>query len=213
MKLAGGEQIDKTVEAYKKHLDEYRRAWEKRPYRPPLLLRECLQWLPRGAAVLDLGCGLGQDTRYLQRLNYRAVGLDLTWPLLCVARQRSRSLPLVQADMRLLPLRRNSFDAIWAAASLIHIPKSRIQPVLRTLQHLLKPSGLFAATFVHGRRSGYLRSGWIPGRYISRWRKAQLGRAVQQAGWEIIRLQTVVNRERKGRWLNLVARKMPRNTR
>ena len=68
--------------------------------------------------------------------------------------------------------------------------------------------GLLGATVAHGRRAGFLRGGWIPGRYFARWMKAELGRAARRAGWDVLRLETVDHRERKGRWLTLIARRI-----
>ncbi|MER3424980.1 MAG: hypothetical protein C4293_18885, partial [Nitrospiraceae bacterium] len=89
----------------------------RRPYRSPRLLREGLRLIPRGAALLDLGCGPGQDARYLRRAGYRVVGLDLAWSLLHAARPHNRHLLLIQADMRQMAIRAGAFDGIWAAAS------------------------------------------------------------------------------------------------
>jgi ubiquinone/menaquinone biosynthesis C-methylase UbiE len=135
------------------------------------------------------------------------VALDLCWPLLRYARRRSPALRLVRADLRRLPLAPEIFDGVWAAASLIHLPKSQVPAALRALRGVVRPGGLLGATFAHGGRSGYVRSGWIPGRFIARWRKAELARAVSRAGWHILCLETVTNRERKGRWVNLLARR------
>jgi hypothetical protein len=77
---------------------------------------------------------------------------------------------------------------------------------LRALRVIVKPSGRLAATFVHGTTSGVLTRGWLPGRYVARWTKEELASAVERAGWDIESLMTVTNRERKGRWLNLLAR-------
>jgi ubiquinone/menaquinone biosynthesis C-methylase UbiE len=156
--------------------------------------------------VLDLGCGAGQDARDLKRARYAVIGLDFTRPLLQYARRQSPSLCLVQADIRYLPYRAGRFDMVWAAASLIHLPKSSVRKSLRELYRLVTPGGIIAATFIHGRRSGIDPDRWIPDRFISRWLKPELAMAVGEAGWTIDRLTTVSNRERHGRWLNLIAR-------
>ena len=163
--------------------------------------------MPKKARLLDLGCGAGQDTRALKRAGFRVVGLDVSHPLLDHARRRSPRLSLVQADIRHLPYVPGIFDGIWAAASLIHLPKSSVQASLRGLARLTMPGGILAATFVHGRRSGALQSGWIPDRFISRWHKQELAQALARAGWSIVALNTVSAQERKGRWLNLIARR------
>ena len=46
----------------------------------------------------------------------------------------------------------------------------------------------------------------VPGRYFSRWRKRELERIVRQAGWNILKLNIIANRESEGRWLNLIAK-------
>lgn len=191
---------------YQAHAEIYLRRWDRRSYRVPRLLREVSGQWQSGATLLDLGSGAGQDTRYLRRARYHVIGLDLTWSLLVHTRGHSRRVPLVQADLRDLPFRPGVFDGIWAAASLIHLPKPATRALLRALRHLVPQGAVMGATFVHGQRSGILQSGWIPGRFFSRWQKVELERAVRTAGWEVISLKTVQNRERKGRWLNLIAR-------
>ncbi|MGH7254559.1 MAG: class I SAM-dependent methyltransferase [Nitrospirales bacterium] len=195
------------MRAYTTHLAPYLRQWSRRRYRQPKHLRSLLATLPPDARVLDLGSGPGQDARFLRRQGYTVVGVDLTWAMLRHARRRSRRLFLVQADLRNLPFRSDHpFEAVWAAASLIHLPKRALPAVLRAFRRIVGPAGTLGATLLHGRGAGYLRAGWIPDRYCSRWHKAELARAVRQAKWEILSLTTVANRERKGRWLNLLAR-------
>ncbi len=67
---------------------------------------------PRGRS-LDLACGEGRHLRELRRAGIDAVGLDLSLPLLRLAR-RSQTPPflLVRADMRSLPFRRASFGVV-----------------------------------------------------------------------------------------------------
>ena len=205
--------VSRTTEAYAEQAEAFLRRWGRRVNRCPALLRTVLRLAGPCAALLDLGCGAGQDARFLHaRRRHHAVGhvigLDRTRPLLAYARRHSRRLPLVQGDMRALPFRPGSFDAIWAAASLIHLTKPDVLRLLRALRTQVPVGGLLAATVAHGRRAGFLRAGWIPGRYFARWRKAELEKAVRPAGWAVISLETVTGRERKGRWLNLLARRI-----
>jgi SAM-dependent methyltransferase len=116
-------------------------------------------------------------------------------------------LPLVHADLRDLPFHLKSFDGIWAAASLIHLPKPDARRVLTDLCKLVRPGGLFAATVTHGMKSRLMTDGWLPGRYLARWRKEEFARAARRAGWNVLELKVISNRERKGRWLNLLAQK------
>jgi SAM-dependent methyltransferase len=170
-------------------------------------LVEWLKCFPAGARLLDLGCGGGQDAGDLHQRGYRIVGVDRTGALLSAGRYRHCLLPLVRADLRQLPFQAMSFDGLWAAASLMHLPKPAARRILTDLCRLVRPGGLFAATVTQGMKSCLVTDGWIPGRYFARWRKEELARAVRRAGWKILELRVVTNRERKGRWLNLLAQK------
>ena len=171
------------------------------------MLAEWLKGLPADASLLDLGCGGGQDAGNLDQCGYRVVGLDRTNALLSAGRRRYPSLPLVRADLRHLPFQAMSFDGLWAAASLMHLPKADARRILIDLCRLVRPGGLFAATVTYGVKSRFVTEGWVPGRYFARWRKEELARAVRRAGWNILELRVVANRERNGRWLNLLAQK------
>ena len=196
-----------TIDVYERSAKECLTRWNRRRHRRPPLLVEWLQCLPADAKLLDLGCGGGQDAGDLAQRGYRVVGLDRTRALLSAGRHRYRALPLVLADLRDLPFQALSFDGLWAAASLMHLPKPDARRLLSDLCRLVRPGGLFAATVTHGVKSRIVTDGWLPGRYIARWRKDELARAVRRAGWTILELRVVTNRERKGRWINVIARR------
>lgn len=200
--------VTQTLLTYEKDAETFLRQWGRKKYRRPPLLKEWVALLPKRAVVLDLGCGAGQDTRYLATLGHRVVGLDRTMPLLRFARQRSALVPFVLADMRTLPIRAGALDGIWAAAALMHVPKSVARSVLSELRARVQPNGLLAATVTHGVNSRIKTEGWMPGRYFARWKKDELARAFARAGWQVLSLRVVSNRERKGRWINVIARRI-----
>jgi SAM-dependent methyltransferase len=196
-----------TIRIYEEGAATFLKRWISRHKRPPALLIESLARLPTPSAILDLGCGGGQDARFLLAKGFRVVGMDLTTAFLRTAQNTAPSVPLVRADMRDLPFEDESFDAVWAAACLMHVPKPDAAHVLKRLSHIVRPGGLLAATVTYGTRSCVLTDGWMPGRYFARWQKAELARVVEQSDWKIDSLRVVSNQERKGRWLNLIARR------
>ncbi len=199
--------IAQTLRTYEKDADIFLKHWGKKKYKRPPLLTEWLRLLPAPAVLLDLGCGAGQDSRYLATLGHRVIGLDRTLPLLQFAKQQTPSVPFLHADMRSLPIRAGTVDGIWAAASLIHLQKRTVSSALTALRHLVKPEGLFAATFTYGGNSRIKRTGWMPGRYFSRWKKDELARVFRRTGWTVLSLRVVSNQERKGRWINVMAKR------
>jgi SAM-dependent methyltransferase len=196
-----------TEAVYERSVTECVSRWERRRHKRPPLLIAWLAHLPKSSVLLDLGCGSGRDAADLERRGYRVVGIDRTAALLAYARRRAAALSLIRADLRHLPVRPGTIDGIWAAASLMHLPKSAARQVLVACHRLVRPDGLLAATVTHGLRSRVVTTGWVPGRYFARWTKEEFARDVERAGWRIVTLEVVNNRERKGRWLNLVAKK------
>lgn len=200
--------VAQTLAVYDRDARLFLTQWGTKRYKRPRLLTEWAAWLPKEALLLDLGCGAGQDARYLVTLGHRVIGLDRTMPLLRFAKKRAPAVPLVRADMRSLPLRPGSLDGIWAAASLMHVPKPVARQVLEKLRDGVRPNGLLAATVTYGWKSRVKQGGWMPGRYFARWKKDELAVALRRAGWQVLSLRVVSNQERKGRWINLIARRM-----
>lgn len=199
--------VAQTLLVYEKDAEIFLKQWGRRKYKRPALLNEWVAVLPKQAVLLDLGCGAGQDARFLATLGHGVIGLDRTMPLLTFAKRQAPFVPFILADMSALPIRAGSLDGIWAAASLIHLRKRNVTGVLAALCHLVKSEGLMAATFTYGSKSTVKRAGWMPGRYFARWRKAELLRVLCCAGWQVLSLRVVSNRERKGRWINVIARR------
>src|SRR5690242_144580 len=69
---------------------------------------------PPPARILDLGCGSGRAGLALEPRGYNVTGLDLSWEMLCSARELflQARLPseLVQGDLRALPCDNASYD-------------------------------------------------------------------------------------------------------
>ena len=72
------------------------------------LIRRSIPWRD-GWRVLDVGCGAGRHSGALLRAGARPIGLDLSASLLGRAKEVP-GLPLVRADMRLLPIREACTD-------------------------------------------------------------------------------------------------------
>lgn len=196
-----------TIRIYEEGAATFLKRWGSRRKRPPALLLDLLARLPRQSAILDLGCGGGQAARVLHAKGLRVVGMDLTTAFLRAAQSTAPSVPLVRADMRDLPFEDESFDAVWAAACLMHVPKPEAASVIKNLHEIVRPGGLLAATVTYGTQSRIRTDGWMPGRYFARWQKAELARVVERSGWQVDVLCVVSNQERKGRWLNLILRR------
>ncbi|MCT9096743.1 class I SAM-dependent methyltransferase [Haloarchaeobius sp. HME9146] len=91
--------------------------------------------------ILDAGCGSGRPV--LRRLTdvSDAVGLDISAGQLRLARENAPAAGLLQGDMTTLPFPDDSFDAVVAFWSLIHVPEADHQAVLDEFARVLRPGG------------------------------------------------------------------------
>ncbi len=99
------------VEGFGEHYLELYAHRNEREAELSLGLLDVAKLSPGEGPVLDLACGGGRHLAGLGRRGFRAVGLDLSRPLLDAARARMRpGLSLVRGDMRRLPFADASFD-------------------------------------------------------------------------------------------------------
>lgn len=99
----------------------------------------------RGAGagfVLDVGCGPAHVAGYLAQRGARPVGIDFTDAMLRVARQRARSLPLVAADIRKLPIRTGGAVGVVAFYVLQHLRRSELPDALLEVRRVLADDGV-----------------------------------------------------------------------
>ena len=75
-----------------------------------------LQYVPKGASIVDLGCGSGRDLKYFKDNGYEAEGLDASEKLCILAREYS-GCPVLCTDFLSWKTERR-YDAFWANASL-----------------------------------------------------------------------------------------------
>lgn len=101
--------------------------------------------LPASARILDLGCGAGVPyTRWLAA-RFRVTGVDIARGQLALARRNVPGAAFALADMSSAQFRPQSFDAIAALYSIIHVPREEQQALLVKLRDFLKPGGRLLA--------------------------------------------------------------------
>lgn len=99
--------------------------------------------------ILDFGCGPGRDLQTFTKLGHVAIGLEGSQQAAQIARTKSGCEILVQ-DFFNLSLPDNTFDGIFANASLFHIPNKLLPKVLSNLWACLKPNGILFSSNPRG---------------------------------------------------------------
>lgn len=142
-----------------------------------------------GAHVLDLGCGAGHDAAELAALSLTMTGFDPARALLIEAgTHASISGTLVQGDARALPFAEDSFEGIWACASLLHVPKPDIPAALSEAFRALCSGGVFFTSMSEGDQNeavSVVSDGLIERLYYYH-SGAEWAEAVRSAGFTIL---------------------------
>jgi len=91
-----------------------------------------LQSLPGSGSVLEIGCGTGHFSRWLDDQGLVAVGLDLS-PVMLAEAQALGGVPLVQSDARRLPFADGAFDltALITTLEFLEQPQEALVEALR----------------------------------------------------------------------------------
>lgn len=110
-------------------------------------LEDMASFLPPRAAVLDLGCGAGVPvTRWLADRVFAVTGVDVSAKQLDLARSNVPTATFIKSDMTELSFASESFDAVIAFHSIIHVPRTEQPALLARIHRWLKPGGVFLAT-------------------------------------------------------------------
>lgn len=138
---------DTTQQYYDTHAKEYAAA--TLPARLPDVWRLLTERLKPGSTLLDLGCGAGRDLKYFSEIGYQVVGVDFSKELVEIA-ERESGHDVILADFRKLPFAADTFDAVLAIASLLHLPPQDLPQTLRAIWTVLRSGGIFVASVKKG---------------------------------------------------------------
>jgi SAM-dependent methyltransferase len=124
--------------------------------------------------ILDLGCGPGRDLVALRDRGHEPIGLDGAAAFVRMAHEHA-GVDVWHQDFLALDLPADSFDGVFANASLFHVPAQELPRVLGELRACLRPGGVLFASNPRGRNE----EGWNGSRYgsfhdLDRWRETVL---------------------------------------
>ncbi len=181
-------------------------------------LEDFRQAVAINGAVLDAGCGGGRDSGFLHRAGFKVTGLDLSQGLLDQAQQHYPGPTYIQGSFLQLPLANDSFDGIWAHASLVHLEtKADAVKAIAEFARVLKQGGIlhllvkaqtgdYDTAVVNDKLAQH-------DRFFRYYTQAELANYLDKSGFEITQCEQYreIDRNPKGRpevaWIYILARK------
>ncbi|NNM83882.1 class I SAM-dependent methyltransferase [Candidatus Parcubacteria bacterium] len=132
--------------------------------------------------VLDIGSGPGRDGLILKDKGLEVVCIDASSAM--VELSAARGLESIMGDFTALPFPSESFEAVWAYTSLLHVPKSGIATALAEIGRVLKHQGIFGLGLIEGDEEMYRESSGIGrSRWFSYYDKEEVDALLQQHGF------------------------------
>ncbi|MBA5802907.1 class I SAM-dependent methyltransferase [Rhizobium changzhiense] len=169
--------LNRTSAFYEENAETYAKRARSLPKQQ---LDAFLAGLAPGAAILELGCGGGQDSACMLSQGFDVTPTDGSTEL---ARQAEALIGRPVRVMLFQELNADSaFDGIWAHASLLHVPRLELPDVFARIRRALRPSGLLHASFKAGDAEGH--DGF--GRYYNYPSAELLSELLTKGGWRNI---------------------------
>ncbi len=167
-----------------------------------------LSLLPHCAKILDFGCGSGRDIKYFRSHGFRADGIDasdeMCYQASCYTETNVRKMLFTDlVDIQ-------SWDGIWACASLLHLSDQELSIVLYRISQALVDGGILYASFRFGEKQEVREGRFYNDMTERKFRRAM--RAVRDLTLEESWVSADVKPGLEGdKWLNLILRKHSRS--
>lgn len=151
--------------------------------------------LPSGK-VLEIGSGAGKDASALIALGYDYIGTDASRGLIRVAQKRNPGAAFLPMAVQDLDFPKGTFDGFWTAATLLHIPKARIDGALGKIKKVVKSGGI---GFISMKQGEGEKTDEKTGRWFAYYSEGEFREVLERNGFEV--LETQIRPTDKDTWL------------
>lgn len=112
------------------------------------LYQKFLKHVPNQGRILDAGCGVGRDSKFFLSKGYKVLAFDGSLEMVKLTSNLlgEDALHMLFQNMHFS----SEFNAVWANASLLHVPYEDLSAVIEGFQKALLPSGILYASFKYG---------------------------------------------------------------
>jgi ubiquinone/menaquinone biosynthesis C-methylase UbiE len=162
---------EETIDTYNKGIESFAKKFKERfDLKRRKEFQIFIQNL-KGNKILDLGCGAGDHALYFKQQDLEVTAIDLSDEMLELTKEKG--INAIKMDIEDLKFNPNTFDGIWAASSLLHVPKKELPKVIETLKIILKEKGVLFIGVFEGEGEDN-REGKFGRRFFSYWKEDEL---------------------------------------
>lgn len=137
--------MEETLKYYNENYKLYNSMWSNFEFDIPNIF---LSYLEKGTYILDLGCGVGRDSKYFIDNGYKVKAIDGS-SMMCKIASENIGVEVEQINFLDIDYK-NLFDGIFACASLLHLDNEDLIIVLNKIKDSLKEDGILYTCFKYG---------------------------------------------------------------
>jgi ubiquinone/menaquinone biosynthesis C-methylase UbiE len=143
-----------------------------------------------GKKVLDVGCGTSNNIKIFLDKNISVEGLDYSEAAIKKSRSLYPNVKFHLMDMLSIDLPDESYDGIWASASLLNIKKKDIPLALKNFRRILKEDGILFVSVKAGDGERFIEDN-AGKRFFSFFSEQEMKKFLGDAGFETISVDNV----------------------
>ena len=140
--------------------------------------------LATGAAILDLGCGVGDSAARMRDAGFMVSCMDASPDMAAMAREQ-HGLDVAETSFNELDAMAE-YDAIWASFSLLHAPRADMPANLARIYRALRADGIFYM----GLKVGDHEARDAAGRFYAYFGEDELVTMLNDAGFRVMAIET-----------------------
>ena len=107
--------------------------------------------------AIDLGCGYGQDSNWLQDNNYSVIACDISTTALEKLKEMYPSIQTKHLNLdEPLPFKSNTLDLVNAILSIQYFKIEKTKEIFEEIRRILKPGGIFIGR-INSTKNNYIK--------------------------------------------------------
>lgn len=123
-----------------------------------------IKYLPNSACILDLGCGSGRDALAFEQMGFKVNAMDQCPEFVQHTQQLIKGAVTCTTFSELSAI--ETYNGIWACASLLHVPSLEMPEIFQKIGDALKSKGVLYTSFKHGEFEGLRNGRWFTDRTL-----------------------------------------------
>lgn len=190
---------NKTINFYDQNAEKWRNGCiNKEGSFRDMSVAKLKEFLPEGK-ILEIGSGPGIDAEKLVKAGFDYIGTDASEGFIELAKKLNPNINFIKMAVEELDFPKNNFDGFWTSATLLHIPKNRINIILNKIREVCKTGAIGFISLKMGETEGEEKE---TGRWYSFYKKDEFEKILRKNRFEEIDFKIEKDwREGRPNWL------------